>query len=227
MQNLTKRIFIPVFENMELAENEFCQKCNAAFKTPLLPWIVGEDYGKSKYRLMIVGKPHRGEATPVSKNAFFMDNCIDWLINESSWAYWAYSREIAQQLYGPTGMNQIVLTNVVKCTNTNNADSTTNEMLDNCIRKNGVIWREIQELKPLNILFYTHNLCFNHLKDIPFQKELLTEEWKKVACGAKQLPWWERVILTDWGKVKILVTNHPERMNKNDYTRLIIDWIKK
>jgi len=226
MQNLSKQIFIPIFDNMKLAENVFCQKCNAAYKTPLLPWIVGGEYEKSKYRLMIVGKPHRGDAVPVSKHASTMDYCIDWLIN-CSWAYWSYSREIAQQLYGSTGMNQIVMTNVVKCTNTEGKDTTTNEMLDNCIQRNRVIWRVIRETRPLNILFYTHKLCASYLQAIPFQKELIKEERKSVMCGAKTMPWWERVVLTDWGKVKILVTNHPERMDKGDYVKLVTDWVRK
>lgn len=82
MQNLTKQTFIPIFNEMNLVENEYCKQCNACYKTPILPWIVGGEYGKSEYKLMIVGKPHRGEGVKVSDCAFFMDYCIDWLIDD-------------------------------------------------------------------------------------------------------------------------------------------------
>lgn len=229
MDNLSKEIFVPVFDEMRLAENEFCQRCNAAYKSPLLPWIVGAGYRNSKYRLMIVGKPHRGDAVPVSgheRHAFCMDYCLDKLIGYN-FAYWSYSREIAQQLYGPTGIEQLALTNVVKCTNTEGSDQTTKEMLDNCIRDNGVIWREIQELEPLNIVFYTYNLCVGNLEHLPFQKELLEEDRKRVACGKKRMPWWERTVKADWGIVKILVTRHPQFTSKNDYVKSVVDWVQK
>lgn len=225
MQNLNKRFFIPVFDELNLGENEYCKKCNACYKTPLLPWIVGADYEKSEYKLMIIGKPHRGEGKRVSNNAFFMDYCIDWLMG-CRWPYWSYSRQIAQNLYDLEGMNKIVLTNVVKCSNTDGKDTTTREMMDACIRKNGVIWREISLLKPKNILFYTYKLFPEYLKDIPFQVELLGEKREFVKCGAKAMPWWERLIMTEWGKVKFLVTCHPERMRKVEYIKLITDWVK-
>lgn len=226
MQNLTKQIFIPVFDSLKLGTNENCLKCNAAYKTPLLPWIVGGDYEHSRYRLMIVGKPHRGPADPVSNHAFFMDEHIDWLSNDSKWPYWKYSREIAQRLYGNDGINQVVLTNIVKCTNTETGDTTTREMMDCCVCQNAVIWREVTMLKPLNIVFYTYNLFSEYLKEMPFQLKLLKEERKNVQCGAKSLHWWERVVLAEWGNVRILVTGHPERMLEGDYVKLIADWVQ-
>lgn len=225
MQNLTKQIFVPIFDSLKLGKNENCLRCNAAYKTPLLPWIVGGGYESSKYRLMIVGKPHRGPADPVSNHAFCMDKHLDWLLN-SPWAYWSYSKNIAQVLYGEDGLNQIVLTNVVKCTNTESEDKTTCEMMDCCVCQNAVIWREVATLKPLNIVFYTYNLFSEYLKELPFQLKLLKEECKDVQCGEKTLHWWERVVLAEWGAVKVLVTGHPERMCKKDYVKLIADWVQ-
>lgn len=200
MQNLTKKFFSPLFDEMELGENNFCKKCNASYKTPLLPWIVGEEYETSEYKLMIVGKPHRGEAEKVSKYSFAMNKHIDWLINDCNWAYFSYSREIAQQLYGSKGINKIALTNVVKCTNTEGKDKTSEEMLDCCIRKNGVIWQEIKRLKPYNIVFYTYKLCKNYLQELPFQIELIKEEEKSLFCGRKKIKCWEKIIIDRMGK---------------------------
>lgn len=118
------------------------------------------------------------------------------------------------------------MTNIVKCTNTEGLDATTREMMEACVRENGVIWCEISILKPQNILFYTYKLFPEYLQAIPFQKELLEEKHEFVKCGAKFMAWWERIVMTEWGRVKLLVTYHPERMCKAEYVKLITDWVK-
>ena len=65
-----------------------------------------------------------------------------------------------------------------------------------------------------------------YLNEIPFQKEMLGEKREFVKCGAKNMSWWERIVMTEWGKMKFLVTYHPERMRKVEYIKLITDWVK-
>ena len=124
------------------------------------------------------------------------------------------------------------MTNIVKCTNTDGKDTTTKEMMKECVCENGVVWREISKLQPKNILFYTYKLFSEYLEKLPyFNKDnpwkLLEQKRETVICGAKTMPWWERIIKTEWGNVKILVTRHPERMRKVEYVKLITDWVKK
>ena len=230
MKNLNQQIFVPVFDKLNLLDNEICRKCNAFFRTPLIPWAVGEKYDASDYKVLFVGKPHRGDGVAITKHAFYLETDSDWFM-KVKWPYWRYTGEIANRLYdkkGKEGWDYIALSNVIKCSSALKQDCTTKEMVDCCIKGNAVIWKEIEILKPKNIVFYTYKLPFGKtaLKDIPFNNQLLDENDEPRKCGNKIIRWWTRTLMTDWGKMNVLVTYHPERLCKEDFVQMICEWVK-
>ncbi|MDY0016798.1 MAG: hypothetical protein RBS89_03075 [Candidatus Delongbacteria bacterium] len=228
MKNQSESIFRPIFEKISLPVNEICQKCDAKFKIALLPWLVGSKYWDTKEKILFVGKPHRD---PDLRQIIQFSNFQEKLIGSNS-AFSSYTREICGNFYGNVDTSDYVsLTNVVKCTNVTGKqtnDTTTRLMADCCIKQNGVIFKEIETLKPKHIVFYTYSLFREYLRELPFAKKItnVTNENHSVSCGNKKIGWWDRRVDTDWGLVKILVTAHPERMNKQDFVKSITDWIK-
>ena len=130
----------------------------------------------------------------------------------------------------------VAFTNIVKCTNVSGdskkgtSDKTTKNMVHSCVQNNGIIFKEIEELKPTCIVFFSYDLYREFLIELPFAKEVeeLSGIDSRVSCGKKTIGWWHRRIKTDWSdKVSILVTHHPERKKKADYVRLISTWVKE
>jgi hypothetical protein len=238
MKNHTVNLFKDIFEtDLQLLNNPICTQCDAILKKPILPWIVGDNFLNSKEKILFVGKPHRGtpgEGFPSG----ILDSTkphLDWLM-DCSWPYWSYTREILSKLYGvKDAWDYCSFTNIIKCTNVDvggagnpTTDQTTYKMAESCIKNLGVIFKEIEILKPNHIVFYTYQLYPDLLTDLPFAQTIteLTSQHNKVACGKKQLGWWTRTAQTKWNdNVKILVTGHPERMKKDAFTDLIADWI--
>ena len=161
---------------------------------------------------------------------------------EQPWPYWRYTRLIAEQVFGDwqEGWNRIALSNIVKCTM---ADAMTkslvpknkqHQMVEHCVGTLGVIGREIEQLKPTHIVFYTYAYtCPNGelgkaLQDLRISG---SDRWNTVGnelrdCGAKKLGWWTMKVETSWAiPMHILVTHHPERKKRRDFTKFVAAWI--
>jgi len=238
MSNETLKVFQSEFEDkLKLPNNPVCQRCDAKIKHPLLPWIVGSKYWDTKERLLFVGKPHRGKAGTLLPSGIFDSTRphLDWLMN-CPWAYWSYTKEIAIRLFGEDNPWDFVsFTNIVKCTNVPAdgksyfTDKTSYLMAKSCIKDLGVIFHEIELIKPKNIIFYTYSIFKEMLEELPFitsEKEITKKDYR-VKCGNKTLPWWERSVTTNWeNNVRVLVTGHPQFMNRKDYIALLTKWVK-
>ena len=240
--NLTEEYFLEEFQkSYQIPFNKNCELCdvNKELKYPLLPWIVGSKYFETKERIMIIGKPHRGIPGKLLKSMIINpnskeNNCLEWMKNECTWAYWSYTKEILKRIYPNQDVWDFVsFTNIIKCTNTaddgTHIDKTTWKMANQCIKENGIIFKEIEKLKPRTIVFYIFSLFNDFLNEFPFSNEIIDEKSKhnKITCGQKQLPWWERTIKTNWdSKVRDLVTGHPQRMQKKEFVEKIVAWIQ-
>lgn len=240
MDNVTKIVFQPLFEReLRLLENAICKQCDAQIRHPLLPWLVGRQFSESTDRILFVGKPHRG--VPGETLPSGMIDPTAMVANELwdvSWPYWSYTREIAENLYGHNAFQFIAFTNVIKCTNvgasdgeSTSADNTTYGMADCCVRKLGVIWKEVECLEPTTIVFYTYGLFRDFLKEIPLALQgsttEITPESHSVPCRNKQLGWWERTCKSNWtDSLRILVVGHPERMGRAEYVGLLTNWLR-
>lgn len=238
MDNQVLKIFQHEFENnLRLLSHPVCQRCDAKVKNPLLPWIIGNKYWDTKERVLIVGKPHRGDAGKIFPSGIVDSTThLDWLMN-CHWPYWRYTRNILEKVYGiEDPWSYVCFTNLIKCTNVREGDSsndmTSCTMAKNCIQDLGVIYYEIKRLEPKTVIFYTYSLYRELLRDLPAEinaKTLTTikPEDYRVKCGEKYLGWWERQISTSWSdNVRVLVTGHPERMKRDAYVPLLANWIK-
>lgn len=232
MNNLTRETFLSLFEDeLQLLRNKYCSRCDPDIKHPLLPWLVGRRFAEAPERVVFVGKPHRGIPGRVLPSGVIdPTDELEGLWN-SGWAYWSYTREIAERLYGSAAADWICFTNVIKCTNTHAVDSTTESMADNCISGLNAIWAEVRALQARTLVFYTYKLFPQKLEEIPFalprSVRQVTPPNHKVPCGQKQLGWWERTCATPWaGRLRILVVGHPERMKRSDYVGRLVVWIR-
>jgi hypothetical protein len=199
---------------------------------------VGENYQISSERLLFVGKPHRGTPGKIwASGVIDPREEADRYFFENGMAYWAYSREIAVQLYGDpqTAWSRIAMTNLVKCTNVNypgpTVDTTTSTMAFCCVSDLRVIVREIQILKPQRIVFYTYSFFPELVHDLRFEPnsiwEDITPRDHRVTCGKKRLGWWERSCSTSWcPSLRVLIVGHPERKLKKQYVELVSEWAR-
>jgi hypothetical protein len=108
---------------------------------------------------------------------------------------------------------------------------TSDVMKQNCLLTLGVFRQEIEIVQPRAMVLYvgTGYDCY-------MGKTLFGERWRdregsdkgtKVQCGNKAMPWWEGEIQLD-GDVtcRVLRTGHPERKNKHDFVKLVVEWLE-
>jgi hypothetical protein len=237
MVNQAKDTVRHLFEDdLRLLRNPTCQRCDARIRHPLLPWIVGEKFEETPERILFVGKPHRGRPGTILPSGIMDPSSeVDDLWHES-WPYWSYTRQIAERLYGDGAADAIALSNLVKCTNVDaggqsSADATTSLMARSCIIDLGVIWREIERLRPFTIVCYTYAFFRQLLGPVPIALEgtlrEITPEGHFVPCRNKRLGWWERACSTPWADtVRLLVVGHPERKARPEFVELLVNWIR-
>lgn len=241
MSNVTRETFQSLFEGgLHLLHNDVCGRCDAKIRHPLLPWIIGQRFADSRERVLFVGKPHRGlPGVLLSSGVIDPTEMVAQSLWDISWPYWSYTREIAERLYGtPDAAAHIAFTNIIKCTNvgaedetTSATDQTTRLMAQCCISDLKVIWREIELLQPLTLVFYTYGLYREILRAVPVALEgsvrEVTSEDHFVMCRSKHLGWWERTCRTSWAEdLRVLVTGHPERMGRLEFVDLLTQWIR-
>jgi hypothetical protein len=177
MQDDVRLALQRLFEvDLHLLENPVCKECDAQLRHPLLPWVVGPRFNESTERILFVGKPHRG--TPGVKLTSGLINPSDMVLElwNEKWPYWSYTREVAEKLYGSDAINFIAFTNLIKCTNvgaddgeSTAMDKTTYSMAECCVLKLGVIWKEIELIKPRTLVFYTYGLFRKTLEQVPIR----------------------------------------------------------
>lgn len=235
---------INIYENqLNIPHNGKCSNCDAKYKKPLLPWQIGAKYYTEKGGVFIAGKPHRGDLKAETTKGIIVkaSGVIDGrrlgerlFFKEKKWPYWSYTREVLNSIYGTSeeSWEHITFTNIVKCSSTDAGDKTSRLCAKQCIIENNVIFKEIELLKPKKILFFTWSMHRDLLYEIPFAKEGTiiehTSNDYRRKCGAKQLGWWDRTLIANWGsKVDFLVLGHPERMKKVEYVAMVSEWLKK
>ena len=227
------RLFRLYEEELCLLQNDACRRCDAVVKQPLAMWHVGADYFNSDRRVLFVGKPHRGCLDGARPSGVVDPWAVTDELRSSSWAYWRYTSDIANELHGDEGWSRIALTNVVKCTNVTgengSLDRTSSTMVEQCVGQLDVITAEIRILQPTHIVMYTASFFPDSLKNVSLGAAgaWATDTDGKRACGKKMLRWQERSASAEWGgQLKLLVTGHPERMRRTEYTSMIARWLR-
>ncbi|QQS55165.1 MAG: hypothetical protein IPM89_04945 [Candidatus Competibacteraceae bacterium] len=246
MNQMTQSIF-KMYSTLELGKNKICQECKKentnGFSKPISVWHVGDKFHDNNYKVLFVGKVARGELYPnvndyerhgiIDATAFGKDS----LSNPFS-AFWNYTREISVRLFGQKdAIDNIAMTNLIKCNNAmddegRNSDGTTSDyttvlMKNNCLKKIGVFWKEIDVLMPKNIVVYSHyeyDDYLRHPNSVQTQKEVTNQPR---TIGQKKMRWWDReLVMHDGRTVRLLVVSHPQYLLKDDFVNKIVSWIK-
>lgn len=223
MNKFEKEIF-DIYDKINIGKSENCQKCrsqNNDLSLPVSIWQVGDEYYDSEYKILFVGKVARG--TPGEKYGAFMDATrrADELYQNVGWAYWNYTKAIANSLYVRNAWEQIAFTNMVKCNSSDTIDTTTDFMRSCCLP---ILKEEIKMLKPKNIVFYAKGY------DVQIEKlfdNIINSETKYVAIGKKQMSSWTFEGMLDDAVVRCIRVGHPERMKKEGFVKHIVDYIKQ
>ena len=223
MNKFEKQIF-HIYDKINIGKSDTCQKCrsqNTDLSLPVSIWQVGDKYYDSKYRVLFVGKVARG--TPGEKHGDFMDATkrADELYQNVGWAYWNYTKAIANSLYRGNVWEKIAFTNMVKCNSSDTIDTTTDFMRSCCLP---ILKEEIKMLKPKNIVFYAkgYDTQIEKLFDI-----IINSEIKYVPIGKKQMSSWTFESMLGDNVIRCIRVGHPERMKKEDYVNHVIDFIKQ
>lgn len=185
-----------------------------AFYVPC--WHVGE-----QTEILFVGKTARGSE---NKTIEYWKNRAKELFLNSSWAYWSYTKEIAKYIYGDDAWDKIAITNLIKCNQGSTKDMTSDIVKDFCITKQKFILKEINQISPKKIIFYTHPNYDRYLKEI-FQIE--QENHLMIPLGKKNVDFWFFVINLNGKKISCLRTGHPERKKKQDFIREVTQFLIK
>lgn len=221
-----------MYKKMNIRKNEICLKCQEENKNlfpPISIWQVGTKYENSKHKVLFVGKNARGRLDLNEKNNFIdsTQNGENYFFNCKKSAYWNYTREISEKLYGigKASWDNISFTNIIKCNNSMTIDTTTDSMRENCI--NQFFLEELNILQPEHIVFYTNREYDKNIKEIFNNIENKTTQEFTVECGKRQMLWWEFDAKLNNKIIKCLRTNHPERKKKEPFVENVANWIRK
>jgi hypothetical protein len=231
-----KEEIFKMYSDLRIGENEVCKSCrsNEEFLTrPLSIYHVGENFSKEKDTILFVGKTAiGGDDFPCIDNLFsdgtpFGTQNLDMMHKDSKMrSFYSYTHDIIEKYYGDyeSGKKNIALTNMVKCNDTSTEDLTTYNVKDHCINKIGVIWKEIEILKPRRIIFYTgrkYDDYIDNFEPIGYSR-YLDEVVDEPNCI------WHRRYFNNEDEIilDILRVYHPQRQDKEKFIGSAVSWLK-
>ena len=239
---------LELYEEMGLGKCEICQKCRGASKTPddrsepIGAWCIGSAFYEQSKRVLFVGKNARSKPGIIRgtfRDAFAVTREFLW------WeyydddgkpaampsAYWGYTAKITEDYFGKDTPEYIAFTNIVKCNDSPDIDTTTGFVKDCCIKRLHVLKKEIKYINPTHIIFYTGRSYDEYIKDKDIEEPAIFDSYRIIKDEEKQvgklfIPWLELDGYIDNTHYHVLRTGHPERKNKADFVNNVVDWIK-
>ena len=235
-----------MYRSLAIGRNDVCQRCRLSQGEvevwgPISIYHVGNRFGDDGQRILFAGKTARAAIGEDEEDE--VDDTTSWSegairgkgtgAGARRWPYWTYTRAIIEELYGSLddGWEKVALTNLLKCNLGSRTDTSSPTMKNCCLRDLGVFRREMQIIQPRNIVLYAGRAYDDYLGD------LFPEGWRSVRetnrdttrpCGRKDLPWLEAEVLRDGVLAsRVLRTGHPERMNKAEFVRMVVEWLRQ
>ena len=175
-----------------------------------------------------MGKEARGEFD----NKGFFDYARKTLWNKS-WAYWRYTREISEKVFGNDSIENIAFSNLIKCNDrksgSNSFDNANKDIKDNCLREERVAFEEVRIIKPNIIVLYTNTYYDEYITgdNCLFDSfEFISSTTKNV--GKRKMPWMEGIgHISGLEDIRVLRVGHPQCKKKIAFVDLVSIWIKK
>lgn len=218
----------------QVCKRRQCNECrceDAKLSKPASIWQVGDSYFGSKYRLLLVGKAARGgpgNDCILSDGSSIIDTTGKWNVENDyhgfeylkDWgkAYWRYSRDLVQRLYGENGWEYVAFTNMVKCNSSYGKDTSTEMRKNNCV---DIVKSEIKFLNPKNIVFYTNCYYDDQIKAI-FENRYDLEKIN-VNVGKYDMQLWRFTAELCGHKINCVKVAHPQGKDKEKFINAIIE----
>jgi hypothetical protein len=229
------------FKTEKIGENSICINCrrNCGIVTNALsPYLISENFDSTKKKIMFVGKVARGSGFGEKMETDYYENVLkkgEELLREEGWHFFSYTREIIKLYFGDfeTGIKSTSFTNLMKCNNDTDLDTTPYQAKVYCINQNQFIWKEIEIIEPQKIIFYTHNQYDDFIDNFKPKNSFRQEDYlnrnHSITIGAKYSLHWHRKFYNEDNKVimEFLRVSHPNRMKKQPYIKMILDWLNE
>ena len=222
---------ISLYKGFKFASNPICAECKKetpSLRRPVGAWVVGKKFLQNNPRVLFVGKVARGEVGELCDDFFYpfdytRGNLWDW----HRAPFWNYTRDIVSKVFGDDSIENIAITNIVKCNDSDGDDNTCEFTKSQCIANLGVIREEIRCIKPTHVVFYTGKTYDGYIKNNVFDKNSFhVKRDTKVRNGKQKMPWMEAEATVMGQPVKILRVWHPQRKDKEDFTLAVSNWLK-
>lgn len=223
-----------MYQKCGLGSNDYCEKCkeNNKLGLPVGLWQYGEEFDDSEYKVMFVGKTaitDEKDDIPTDLERYERYAKVgDELFAKNYSAYWSYVKEITEELYGKDSWEKIAFSNLIKCNNASTNDETDDTAKKFCCEKNKILLKEIEIIKPNSVIFMVGIDYIENIKEM-FQdsNNFSCNEVEMICVGNKKMPYWIFSLNDSNGKnIKCLVIGHPQYKNKQDYVRIVVDFIK-
>ena len=223
--NDKEKEILDLYKQIELGKSDICLECRTVcdLSMPIGCWCVGNHFYDGEKRLLFVGKNARGnpgDEFGSYRNTFEITRDVLW---KKSWAYWSYTRAITEALFSDDSPEYIAFTNIVKCNDSPYVDTTSDIVKNNCILQLKVLRKEIEIIKPTNIVFYTSSDYDLHIKEVFDEFEILCDSSKFI--GKKSMPWLEANAKIDHRRISVLRIGHPGRKKKDEFVKNVVDWV--
>ena len=237
---MSESAIFKLYRSLDLWTNPVCRQCRSdaapELSGPIGVWQVGRKYESDAYRLLLIGKNARGtifgNVDEQLEEQGFIDGTgfADESIYKKRWAFWHYQTSIIERLFGSIdeGWERVACTNLIKCNNSMGIDTTSFETAKHCLDQLGVVWKEIDILKPLTIILFTgakyDNFILNYTSKFEYADK--TDRIHRVTNGLETILWWERHCRDETGRTfRVLRTSHLERQMKAPFVERLARWI--
>jgi len=202
--------------------------------------FIGSKYESEPHRLMFVGietygNPERTSLDTDYEKSRFKTELIEEYFKEKKKPFWRWVNEISTSVINSKDedyvLSCIAYTNLHKCeVRLSDMDSSNYELDDmsfeNCIRNQGWIFKEIEELKPKNVIVFAGRKDEGRLAKLFLGNEKLFSNFnysKYSDLTSKQLERWKNDVfihLRD-GDRRFIITNHPQGTSKIIRSKII------
>lgn len=226
--NATEKKLMEMYDSIKLGDNLICKECKASvpeLSMPVSAWCVGNHFYEHEKRVLFVGKTARSDPGNVYvsyRTAFHDTRELLW---KMSWAYWNYTGGITEALYGEDSPEYIAFTNMVKCNDSPDIDTTSELVKRNCVCRLKVLSHEIDVIKPTHIVFYTNRDYDNVLPEAFDDFRVLKDD--NVRVGQRSMPWMEASGSIGESGYQILRIGHPQYKKRDEFIRLVCNWVNE
>ncbi len=246
MHTLEQSVF-DMYKECSIGSNPICQRCRTHEKkkfgrlsNPVSFWHIGEQFQADPNRCLFIGKNTvDGSDFPVIDGVHDtrLGGRVLYLYGHSP--FWTYTDKIVRRAYDLSNRREtlscIAITNLIKCNHSTGeecGDTTSDSMRQSCLEQLGVVWKEVDILKPRHIILYTGASDYDshierfHYGDA-FQDENETNKSTQIPLGKNRLPWWERNFYSNKQLVlRMLRTGHPQGKSI-EYIDHVAEWLKE